>query len=61
MNEEDILFETNGWGYNFVENFNFLEDCSLYLSEIELQLNENIDFNKEKNKIQNLLKKFEDF
>jgi hypothetical protein len=61
MNEEDILFETDGWGYTFLETYNFLEGCSLYLREIELQINENIDSNNEKHKIQSLFKKFEDF
>ena len=59
--EEDPLSNMDGWGYNFLEDYHFFEGCSYYLREIELQLNENIDFNKDKYKIQSVFKKFEDF
>ena len=38
----------------------FIEASDLFLKEIELLVNENTDFNKDKHKIQSLLKKFEE-
>ena len=45
----------------FFKDNKFIEATDLYLNEIELIVHGNIDFNKDKHSIQNLIKKFEDF
>jgi hypothetical protein len=59
--DDDVLFKMDSFGLRSFEDSRFFESCSCYLREIELQLNENIDFNKEKYKIQSLFNKFKDF
>ena len=44
----------------FFEDNNFIEASDLFLREIELLVNEDIEFNKDRYKIENRLKKFED-
>jgi hypothetical protein len=43
-----------------LSNFRMIEASDLFLREIEYMVNENIDFNKDKYKIQSLLNKFEE-
>ena len=45
----------------FLKDHKCIVATVLYLNEIELIVNGNIDFNKDKHNIQNLIKKFEDF
>jgi hypothetical protein len=44
-----------------LKDHKFIEATDLYLKEIELIVHGNIDYNKDRHNIQNLIKKFEDF
>jgi hypothetical protein len=52
--------ETDTFRNEFLKDHKFIEATDLYLKEIELIVNENIDFNKDKHNIQNLINKFDD-
>jgi hypothetical protein len=45
----------------FLDDKNFIEASDLFLQEIELMVNENMDLNKDIDKIKKLLEKFEHF
>jgi hypothetical protein len=57
----ESLSNKDNFKEQFFKDHKFIEATALYLNEIELIVHGNIDFNKDKHNIQNLIKKFEDF
>jgi hypothetical protein len=55
----NIRYEGKTMEEIILDDKNFIEASELFLKEIELLVNENMDFNKDIDKIKKLLKKFE--